>query len=338
MRREYLRTINIFLIALIMISCNRGCNESKKEKGEEKYETITTDKLNKLIEKEPNNPDLYNERAKAYLEIKKTGDALSDINKAINLNPKKAQYFITLSDIYFATGKVGRCRESLEKALELEPKNTEALLKTAELHFYFKRYEETYKYINKAIDTDKNNSRAYFMRGMALKEAGDTVRAIIDLQKTTELDGTNFEAYLQLGMLFSKKKNSLATEYFDNAIKLDTNSIEARYAKAMYMQEVGEYNEAIKLYKTILRINPEYKYAYYNIGYIHLVYLQVYKTAIEYFTKAIMIDGNYAEAYYNRGYSYELGGDIRNAMKDYQKALSIKSNYKKAIDGLNRIQ
>ena len=105
----------------------------------------------------------------------------------------------------------------------------------------------------------------------------------------------------------------------------------------MFYQETADFNNAIETYTTIIQIDPNYKFAYFNLGYIHLVYLKVYDVAIDYFTKAIKADPAYAEAYYNRGYSFELRGDMINAKTDYKKALELKTNYQKAIEGLNRV-
>jgi len=91
------------------------------------------------------------------------------------------------------------------------------------------------------------------------------------------------------------------------------------------------------LYFDIIKKDPNYKFAYYNLGYIHLVYLEVYTESVKYFTKAIAIDPNYVEAYYNRGYAYELRGDITNARMDYEMALQLRTNYPLAIEGLNRL-
>ena len=129
-----------------------------------------------------------------------------------------------------------------------------------------------------------------------------------------------------------------AIDYFNNALNIEPKSIEARYALGMFCQENEEYNKAIEAYTTILQIDPDYREAHYNLGYIHLVYLKVYDVAAKHFTDAINCDSNFAEAYYNRGYCFELLGDINNAKTDYEKALKIKTNYSKAIEGLNRIQ
>jgi tetratricopeptide (TPR) repeat protein len=165
----------------------------------------------------------------------------------------------------------------------------------------------------------------------------DTAKAVASFQKAVEQDPEYYHAYIQLGILYATKNSPLAVDYYNNALKKNPNSIEARYGLGMFYQENEEYNKAIIEYDSILRIDPKYKQAHYNLGYIHLVYLKVYNQAVKHFTAAIECDAKYAEAYYNRGYSYELMGDIMNAKTDYTKALELRSNYEKAITGLNRV-
>jgi len=64
---------------------------------------------------------------------------------------------------------------------------------------------------------------------------------------------------------------------------------------AMFYQEHDELNSAIEEYTNILKIDPKYKAAHYNLGYIHLVYLKVYDVALKHFSNAILCDPNYAE-------------------------------------------
>jgi tetratricopeptide (TPR) repeat protein len=179
--------------------------------------------------------------------------------------------------------------------------------------------------------------RAFFIKGMAYREMGDTAKAVQNLQIAVEKDQQYYDAYMQLGLIFSTKHNPLAADYFKNALNIRPKSIEAYYGLGMFFQSVEEYNKAIESYTTILKIDPKYKYAHFNLGYIHLVYLKVYDAAIKHFTDAIIVDPNYAEAYYNRGYSFELRGDINNARTDYIQAMKIKPNYSKAVEGMNRL-
>jgi len=337
-----MRNILAILIALFLCFSLFSCGGDKKKEIEK---VIISDslspeiaKLNAQIKSDPNNANLYNERAKLLLEKQKIDEAFADIRNALNIDSSKAPYFLTLSDVYFANGKIKNCKLAIEKAMLLDSKYAEADLKYAELNLYFKDYKKTNEYIDKALAIDKINPKAYFMRGMAYKEVGDTAKAVSNFKISIDQDAEYYHAYIQLGILYSLKKSLVAVDYFKNALKLNTKSIEARYGLGMFYQENDEYDKAIEEYDSILQIDFKYKFAHYNIGYIYLVYLKDYKKAITNFTNAITYDSDYAEAYYNRGYSYELLMDFQNAKADYKKALEIKTNYQKAIEGLNRIE
>jgi len=333
---KYILKISGLLLLFLFTSCGNNNNTDKNN--------ITSDslpqdlaELTKKIDADPKNAELYNQRALLFLDKKEPDKALSDINKAITIDSKNSTYLLTLSDVYFSMGKIQNCRDALNKAIEMEPEDTKAILKLAELFYYMKDYKKTFEYTDKALKIDKLAAKADFIRGMAYKDMGDSAKAVRSFQTAVEKDQEYFHAYMQLGLIYSVKNNRLAVDYFNNALKLNPKSIEALYSLALFYQNTGEYNKAIERYTTLLQIDPKYKYAHYNLGYIHLVYLQTYDVAVENFTNAIICDPTYFEAYYNRGYCYELLGNVVFARKDYEQALKIKVNYQKAIDGMNRI-
>ncbi len=335
--KNFLVIISLVFLGIGLTSC--GGNKKTDEK-----KTVVSDSispaiaaLNAKIKANPGNAELYNQRALLLVDALKLDDALADIRTALNIDSTQAPYFLTLSDVYFAMGKIKNCKRSIEKTMALDPNYADADLKYAELNFYLNEYKTTLEYIDKALKIDKINAKAYFMKGTTYKYMGDTAKAVVCFQTAVDQYPEYYNAYMQLGLLYSLKKNPMAIDYFNNAIKQNAKSIEARYGIAMFYQENGQYDNAIIEYDTILRINPKYKYAHFNLGYIHLAYLGVYSQAVKHFTNAIACDTNYFEAYFNRGLSYEKMGAVLNARDDYKKALSLHSNYGKAIDGLNRV-
>ena len=328
--------LSVIISLLILFACG---NHQSTEQGIANTDSLPVNlaEITKKIEADPQNAELYNQRAIMYLDRKETDKALTDINKAITIDSKNSLYLRTLSDIYFATGKLRNCQEALNKAIEMNPDDAEAVLKLAELYYYLKDYKKTFEFADNALKIDKLNAKADFIKGMAYKDLGDTAKAVRSFQIAVEKDQEYFHAYMQLGLMYSVKHNPLAIDYFNNALNINPQSTEALYSLALFYQENNEYNKAIEKYTTILQLDPKNKYAHYNLGYIHLVYLQVYNVAIKHFSDAIMCDPTYAEAYYNRGYSYELSGNVMAARNDYKKALEIRVNYQKAIEGMNRL-
>jgi tetratricopeptide (TPR) repeat protein len=327
------------LLLLAASSCQHSIRTDKKA---DKSEVVTSaavelDSLNLAIASDSLDPEGFYNRSKYYLQHSETNQALADINRAIQLNSKNAGYFVTLADIYLAVNRVPNCLEALLKAMELDPVNNDAMLKLSEVYLLLKDYENCFKYSGMALDHERINPVAHFIRGYAYMELGDTALAIRNFQAAADLNQKYYEAYVQLGILYSIAKSPLAAGYLEAATRIEPNRPEGYYLLGMAYQEQENIQKALETYHQLLTIAPNYKEALYNIGYIHLVYTGDYKTAVDYFSRAIAIDPKYVDAYFNRGYSFELSGDYENARKDYQKALEILPNYERSIEGLNRL-
>lgn len=326
----------LIILALFQWSCVNESAENKDNKEGEKPKNELT-LLNEKINKDSTDASLFDLRAQIYLKNNKINEALRDINNALQIDNSKSDFFITLSDIYLKMGEAGKCNNALNKALSLEPQNNKALLKSGELNFLVKNYKKTFELLNKAIMLDNYNPVAYFIKGYTYLEMSDTARAIENFQIAVDQKQDYYDAYIQLGVLYLAKNDIRAVGYYENALSVFSESIEALYGIAMYYQNNNEYQKALDSYTGIMKINPENTLAYYNSGYIYLVYLNEFEKAIMYFSDAIDISPKYSDAYYNRGYCYELLNDFANARNDYNKTLELVINHEKAIEGLNRI-
>jgi tetratricopeptide (TPR) repeat protein len=298
---------------------------------------ILLENLSRKISDHPSDPDLLQQRAKYYLIDHQEKLAFADISKAISLSPGSASLYITLSDIYLGMGKPDNCSEALQKAISIEPRNSTALIRLSKLSLILKDYKSTFEYLKKALEVEPHNPQAYFTRGLALLEKGDTVSAVEDFKRTVDQDQGFYDAYVELGELYSMKKDPVAADYLKNALKIRPDSKEALYMLGMFYQESGSYEYALETYARLKKIDSTFKDALFNTGYIYLVYLRDFRKAAGYFTAALQRDPGYIEALFNRGYAYELAGEYSKAYKDYNRVLELRANYQKAIDGLNRI-
>jgi tetratricopeptide (TPR) repeat protein len=330
----------LFLVisVAVMVSCQQTGEKKPVEQttGEEPEKT-DLDQLTERVKADSLNPETYYLRAKLYLDYKDVNRALADINKAIQLDDDNSDYFVTLADIYLATGRIPNCMDALKKAEELSPSNNNALLKLAEVYLILQDYSNTFAYTKKALDNDLINPVAHFIRGYAYMELGDTTLAIKNLEVAADQDQSYYEAYIELGLLYSSQASPLATGYLQTATRIEPNRPEGYYLLGMSYQEQENIPKAIETYEKLITISPDYKEAHYNLGYVNLVYINDFPKAVNYFTKAISLDPAYTDAIFNRGYSYELMGDYANARKDYLMALELVPNYERSVTGLNRL-
>ena len=81
----------------------------------------------------------------------------------------------------------------------------------------------------------------------------------------------------------------------------------------------GDYELILCDYDHVIRLQPDFVFAYYNKANI-LCAKQEYKEAINYYTKAIERDADFAEAYFNRGLTYIFLGENEKGLADLSKA------------------
>ncbi|MGZ4079269.1 MAG: tetratricopeptide repeat protein [Bacteroidia bacterium] len=328
-----------FIAILSLASCGADSKKTETVKSDSAAtkEPAALTKLNEEIKADPNNPDLYHERAKYYMSSKQYNAGINDMLHCLNIDSTKAQYFLTLSDLYFVTNKTSNSKIALEKCIKLDDKNVDAILKLAELYFYVKKNDKSIEYINMALKLNKYNAKAYFMKGMNYKEMKDNAKAISSMQKPVEHDHTYYNAYIQLGILNATQRNPLAIQYYKDALRIQPNSLEAWYDLGKYEQDVADWAKATEAYNTLLKIDPKYKNALYNLGVINLVGLKDYKAAVDRFSDAIKVDPAFIEAYYGRGVSYQTMNDKKNALIDFQACLSINPQYEQAKTAVKQL-
>jgi tetratricopeptide (TPR) repeat protein len=330
-KRSLLITCLISTI-FIAISCKQPVDSSK-------YKDLPKDlaELCVKIDKSPNNADLYTQRAEYYILNKNIDSAFADALKALRLDSSNSKRYNYLSDIYFMKGDFESSEDLLERALLRNPNDAETIMKLAELSLYYKRYAEMYTYIDKALTIDQRNPKAHLLKGFGYIEQKDTIGAVREFQLAVDQDPKYYEAYIQLGLVFHRKQNKLALDYYNNALNIRPQSIEAMYNIAMFYQDTKNYDKAIEQYKMILQIDKKNTNATHNIGWIQLEINKNYPEAINYFSQSIDSDPNFINALYNRGLAYERMKKYNEAISDYRKMLQVNPSYSPASEGIQRL-
>ncbi len=336
-----MRNLLFFVLVafLLAIPAFWSCNPSGKGKNGSSNDSISGElsSLNAAIEKDSENAELYTLRSDYYVRNDLLNNALADIKKAMELDPKYVKAYTGLSGIYLLMGKPQESLDVLNQVLKFDSRNTDIYLKKARLYLIMKDYENCAASVQQALEIDPNLADAYYIKGMALMENDKMEQAIKSFQRSVNINQSHFEALMQLGYIWEKRDPKMSIEYFKSAIKANPQSTEALYDLGLLYQENEKPEKAIKSYEEINRIDPLNKLAFYNIGYINLVYLDKYSEGVTYFTKAIDLDPAYTDAWYNRGYCFELMKNKEEARSNYQQVLKLKENDTKAIDGMNRL-
>ena len=334
----YMKYLTILLALLFIVSSCDDRPNVQQEK--ESKKTQTKDKLEELSDEivdSPNDPNLYIKRALIYKKRNLLDLGLKDVDRAMSIDSTVSYFHTVKGDFFFSKGELRNARLAFENAIRFDETNTDALVKLGEVNFYLRRYEEALTHINDALREDDQLAQAYFLKGYIFKELGDTTLAKSSFQTATEVNPNHFEAFMELGSLYSYDNNPIAVDYFETALQINPNSAEAYYNKGMFLQSDGKIEEAIDVYQKMVKTDANNFLGYYNMGYIYLTEYLDYETAQAYFDSVLMVKPAYVDALYNKGLCSEEMNKKGEAESIYRQVLDIDPQHDLAARGLERV-
>ena len=327
----------LFSLLFILFSCKEGGEPRNKIEAKKQVKKDRLEDLSDEIVESPNNPNLYIKRALIYKKRNLLDLGLKDVDRALSIDSTVSYFHSVKGDFFFAKGELRNARLSFEDALRFDDTNSDALVKLGEVNFYLRRYEEALKHINDALREDDQLAQAYFLKGYIFKELGDTVLAKSSFQTATEVNPDHFEAFMELGSLYSYENDPLAIDYFETALQINPKSAEAYYNKGMFLQSNGEVDQALDVYQSMVQTDPNNFLGYYNMGYIYLTEYLEYEIAQAYFDSVLMVKPAYVDALYNKGLCSEELGRKGEAESTYRQVLDIDPQHDLAAKGLERV-
>ncbi|MDA0974101.1 MAG: tetratricopeptide repeat protein [Bacteroidetes bacterium] len=334
----------LFSLGLFLVLVNLGCTVKHGPSSSEdalQKDTVQIDKLsalNEAIRSNPADPGLYLARAeelRARLELK---DAFEDAERALKLDSLLPEAHHEIGLLYYLDGQIGLAKFAFEKALVLDDQYIPSMLQLAEIYLVLENYDRALNEVNRVLKVDEQTSQAYFLKGLIYRDQDNAELAKSSFQTATELDPEGVEAFNLLGMQYAEEGDTLAMSYYNTVLDIDSTHKEALYNRAYFLQEIGRADDAIEAYDLLLRFYPNTAVAWYNKGYIYFGYLGDAEASISSFSKAIDLEPGYAQAYFNRGVAYEENSERANAIRDYEKVLSLDPGSPQALTALNRLK
>ncbi|CCZ69470.1 tetratricopeptide repeat protein [Bacteroides gallinaceum] len=193
--------------------------------------------------------------------------------------------------------------------------NNEASLTEGQVKQHFASIDD----ITEKIVKEPDNALHYFARALDFYLVQDFDNALEDLDRTIEKDNAFFPAYFMRAMIHYKQ-----LEYR----KRDANyEIEQSQEKTLQVRAL-DYAMVRDDLDEVIRLAPDFAYAYYNRGNIYAV-MKDYRSALVDYNKAVELDSRFSDAYFNRGLTNVFLGNNSEGVQDLSKAgeLGIFSAY-----------
>jgi len=255
----------------------------------------------------------------------------------VKLDSLNVDHRIRMGDLYYRAIRVGNARDAFQRGVDIAPQDTRVKLRLAEIRMVLREYAEGMALVNEALRLEPTAARGYYLKGYIHMETRDTTRAISSFRTAVEQDPQDFQSYLLLGKLSAARRDPLAEQYYNTAIELRPEAVEAWYGKAMWAQENGRDSLALACYEGIKAIDPRNALAWHNSGWVKMEHVGDLRSAIADFSRAIELNTNYADAWYNRGAAMERTNELDSAAANYQLCMGIDPSHTLAATAIDRL-
>ena len=306
----------------------------------------------------------YGTRAKVYLNLEDTIQALKDYSQAINVMPDDDRFYNQRAQVYYEQGKYDLADKDYLKMISLKEGDVMGYMGIGRNANAQKRYGDAIKQFDYVVKLDQNYSSAYSFRAesyIGLKkynEAIDDVITALGIDKDRkafyelqELANSAFEqtvaklkaqkikepneqswAY-DLGVVYERAaKYNKAIAYYKESLEKESNIITVSRISSCY-DDLGDYDKALEYCDQAIALDSvksDYLYQKANI----LDNAGHTQEAINTMSDYIANTPDEPAGYYQRGWFKDHSGDIEGALEDYTMAITLEPN--EAYAYLNR--
>ena len=235
--------------------------------------------------------------------------------------------------IYYNEGlkKIAKSRNKVRHFEKVWLKKAEALSK-------LKRHEEALETCTEALKHYQSH-QLWNCQGVALANLRQYEAAIEAYNKALALKENDPWLWSNRGESHLKlEQYDKAIADFERAIQIDPKKsfIPWNNIGKLYYQQ-GNYEQAIEAYKKSIFVKDDYVPALIGLGNAKKS-LGKSSLALQAYNKALQFNPKSYEAWYSKGLIEESLLQYKEAMKAYEKAIQLKSDWKLALDALERIK
>ncbi|HSE40667.1 MAG TPA: sulfatase-like hydrolase/transferase [Acidobacteriota bacterium] len=215
--------------------------------------------LKDLSDREPENNFFRITLATRYREAGSPNSAIDELQKAIKNDPTDAGAFQELALTYKEIRNYDEAVRAQQASLSLDPKRSDAYGLMGLLLVETGKFEEANRYFGEVLKRDPNNAVAWNNYGNSLREMNRLNEAENAYKEAIRL--SPHYAFPLNGLatiLVREKKTQDAIPYFQKALDLDPKFVEVYLNLGIAYHTLGETAKARTLYKTFLKISPDW--------------------------------------------------------------------------------
>ncbi|XP_060561613.1 dnaJ homolog subfamily C member 3-like [Ruditapes philippinarum] len=318
------------------------------------------------VEKDPGNYLTFFRRATVYLALGKSKSALPDLDKSIELRPGFVAALTQRGNVYLKQGNLKAAANDFEEIHLNDPSNQEAMnylhqieplaeeIEQAKLLYHSRDYQGAIILLSKAIDLCPWDPDLREIRAECYIAQGDLGKAVSDIRPTTKLRNDNTKGYLKLSrLLYDIGDAEESLSQVKECLKLDPDHKECfpfykkvkklakQLKEAQDLSNSEQYDDCVKKANKILETENK-AYHYVLTAKSHRCHCLAKgghgKDALKACNEALDMDPENANILCDRAEAHIANEDYEAAVKEYQQAMNVDQESRRAKEGMERAQ
>lgn len=270
----------------------------------------------------PDDDRLYNQRAQVYYEQEKYDLADKDYQKMISLKAGDVMGYMGIGRNANAQKRYGDAIKQFDYVVKLDQNYSSAYSFRAESYIGLKKYNEAIDDVISALGIDRDRKAFYELQELADSAFEQTV-AKLKVQKIKEPNEQSWD--YDLGIVYERAaKYNKAIAYYKESLEKESNIITASRISSCY-DDLGDYDKALEYCNQAIALDSvktNYLYEKANI----LDNAGRTQEAIKTMSDYIANTPDEPAGYYQRGWFKDHFGDIEGALEDYTMAITLQPN------------
>ena len=219
------------------------------------------------LDQYPTSVDLKLLKAELFIYEDKLDDADKILNELHAIEPNNEEIYIQKANILSKKGTHQNAIDSLKIALDFTDEKSEILAMIGIEYLYLDKFDKARMNFAKCLEVDYEDYSSLYNVVYCYDMQNMHVEAIEYLINFIDKDPFSEVAWHQLGrQYFVLKKYEEALRAFDYAVVIDDSFVGAFLEKAKTLEQLKQYKEAIENYLITVELDDPTAFAYYRIG------------------------------------------------------------------------
>ena len=289
---------------------------------ETRYQEGVTE-LKKALAFDSKDVGIYLELSRAYFLAKDQAAAEGILQQGLTANPRSTEIMLAMGDFRLATGKPNLAEAAYKQVVETAPENEAAQIRLAGFYQRTNKLAETEGTLQKWASAYPQDERPYIHLGDFFNWLGVKDKALANYHRATELNASSVVARDKLISLYLDAGNLREAEPRIKAI-LDKNSgdLVGRFFNARMLLTKNNLDEAISLFQTVIKDEPQFAPAHYFLGVAYLKNRQPSQARAG-FTQAVKLNPIMPEARTSLAELFLAEGSMDLALEHAQAAMQL---------------